>query len=160
MTREQFAYNVEVCQGALRRFLTALCCGDGGLADDLAQEAFLKAYLSLDTLTEPDKFKAWVFRIGYNLFVNSRRAEKHMESYDSAIGCEASTGADDAFRYQALYAALDRLPPRERTSVLLFYMEGYSTREIADITSTAEGTVRQHLSRGRAHLRQLMSDHT
>lgn len=50
MTRQEFISQVESSQAAFRRFLVALCCGDSFLADDIAQDAYLKAYLSIDSL--------------------------------------------------------------------------------------------------------------
>ncbi len=74
MTRDEFIRNTESCQKAFRRFLTALCCGDSDEADDIAQESLVKAYLSCDGLKEPAKFKAWLYRIGFNTFFSHRRA--------------------------------------------------------------------------------------
>ena len=51
MTREQFTAHVEATQKAFRRFLVALCCGDSALADDIAQESYIKAYLSCDSFS-------------------------------------------------------------------------------------------------------------
>ena len=65
---------------------------------------------------------------------------------------------DGAFRYQALYAALDRLGPRERSAILLYYMQGYSVRETAGIVEASEEAVKQYLSRGRRHLRGLLEN--
>ncbi len=73
--------------------------------------------------------------------------------FDEAPQIVSSSGADDQFRYQALYAALDELPPLERTALLLFYMEGYSVKEIAEIVGASEEAVKTRLSRGRNHLR-------
>lgn len=156
MTREQFIVKVEATQRAFRRFLVALCCGNAALADDVAQEAYIKAYLACDSFREPDKFAAWIYRIGYTTFINHRRAERPTTDYDQVEEATAAETADSSFAYQALYAALDKLPPKERTSVLLFYMEGYSIKEIAEIESASQEAVKQHLSRGRAHLRGLL----
>ena len=52
MNRNEFVRNVESCQKQVRRFLTALCCGDSTMADDIAQDSFVKAYLSCDNLTD------------------------------------------------------------------------------------------------------------
>ncbi len=156
MTREQFITRVEETQGAFRRFLVALCCGNSPLADDIAQEAYIKAYLSTDTLKDQSSFRSWLFRIGYTTFINHRRASRSHESYDEAREIAAPEATDNSFRYQALYSALEKLPPKERTSVLLFYLEGYSTREVADIEGCSEAAVRQHLLRGRNHLRGLL----
>ncbi len=79
-------------------------------------------------------------------------------SYDSAAEIQSADRSDSGFRYQDLYASLNMLPAKERTSVLLFYMEGYSIKEIAEIERTSQDAVKQHLSRGRKHLRILMND--
>lgn len=157
MTREQFIHYVEGTQKAFRRFLVALCCGDAALADDIAQESYIKAYLSCDSFKNPDKFKAWIFRIGYNTFINHRRSNKIFTNYDEVQYIKSPDSTDSQFEYQALYAALNNLPGKERTSVLLFYMEGYSIKEIAEIEETSQDAVKQHLSRGRKHLRHLLS---
>ncbi|MDE6394670.1 MAG: RNA polymerase sigma factor [Duncaniella sp.] len=158
MDRGQFTANVKATQGALRRFLTALCCGDSCLADDIAQESYVKAYLSTDGLRDGAKFRSWIFRIAYTTFLNHRRAGRDMVGYEAVRETPGSETADGAFRYQQLYEALERIPAHERTSVLLYYMEGYSAREVAEITGATEETVRKHLSRGREHLRGLLSN--
>lgn len=158
MTREQFITHVEGSQKAFRRFLVALCCGNSALADDIAQETYIKAYLSCENFNNDEKFNAWIFRIGYTTFVDHKRATKVFADYEEAVHFASDRAADDAFRYQELYAALRRLPAKERTSVLLFYMEGYSVKEIADIVRSSQDAVKQHLSRGRNHLRSLMSN--
>lgn len=160
MTRDEFIRNTESCQKAFRRFLTALCCGDSDEADDIAQESLVKAYLSCDGLKDPTKFNAWLYRIGFNTFFSHRRAIRPAVTLDDAPESEAPERSDGAFCYQALYAALDRIPERERTSILLYYMEGYSVREISGIVEVSEEAVRQHLSRGRSHLRGLLSENS
>ena len=64
--------------------------------------------------------------------------------------------ADSRFRYQQLYMAIDSLSDREKTVVLLFYMEDKSIKEITDITGMTSVTVRSHLFRARAHLRAFL----
>ncbi len=157
MTREQFISHVKATQKAFRRFLVALCCGDTAFADDVAQETYIKAYLSCDTFTNIEKFNAWIFRIAYNTFVNHKRGERLTVEYEEATDIPAQNTADSSFAYQELYNALNKLPAKERSSVLLFYMEGYSIKEIADIQEVSQDAVKQHLSRGRKHLRNLLS---
>jgi len=160
MTREQFISHVESTQKVFRRFLVALCCGDSQLADDVAQESYIKAYLSCNTLASSDKFNSWLFRIGYNTFINHKRSERIFAGYDEATAMVAPDATDAAFRYQALYAALDKLPDKERTSVLLFYMENYSIKEIAVIENVSPDAVKQHLVRGRNHLRGILGSNS
>lgn len=156
MTRETFTALVESTQKALRRFLVALCCGDSQLADDLAQEAYIKAYLSCDTLSDMTKFKSWLFKIAYTTFISHKRSEKTAYGYDDAADVISDDRSDSSFRYQELYAALNGLPDKERTAVLLFYMENYSIKEIAELVGASQSAVKQHLSRGRNHLRGIL----
>jgi len=118
----------------------------------------MKAYLSCDGFSNPDKFNAWIYRIGYTTFINHKRTRCVTVDYEHARGLSAADESDSAFRYQDLYRALNNLPDRERTSILLFYLEDYSIKEIADITGFSQDAVKQHLSRGRNHLRGLLSN--
>lgn len=156
MTREEFITLAVTHQKALRRFLMGACCGDAALADDIAQEALLKAYISIDTLADFNKFKPWLYRIAVNIFINQYRKRLYTVGYSEATTTVSSDTPDAAFRYEALYRALDCLSEKERSTVLLYYMEGYPTKEIAEITGASEAAVKQQLSRGRKHLRELL----
>lgn len=157
MDRKEFAQMVEATQKALRRFLCALCCGDAALADDIAQEAYMKAYLSSDGLRDEGKFLSWLYRIAYNAFICHRRTARRDIPVEEARYVESADRADESFRYQALYAALDRLSEKERTAVLLYYMEGYAVKEIAAIIDSGEEAVKQQLLRGRRHLKNMLN---
>ena len=157
MTREQFIMHVEGTQKAFRRFLVALCSGDTQSADDIAQEAYIKAYLSCDSFSNPDKFNAWIFRIGYTTFISYRRNLRVFSDYEEVRQMPTGEYSDSNFKYQDLYMALKQLSDKERTSVLLYYMEGYPIKEIAEIEDASQEVVKQHLSRGRKHLRSLLS---
>lgn len=158
MTREEFIRQVEESQGELRRFLVALCCGSSHSADDIAQEAYLKAWLSLDSLNDESRFRGWVYRIACNVFFNKMRAGGALASsgYADALNVQAAETADSSFKYQELYDALNNISPRERTAILLHYMEGYAVKEIAPIIGASVDSVKQCLTRGRAHLRSLL----
>lgn len=156
MTRQQFISHVESSQKAFRSFLVALCCGDSALADDIAQESYIKAYLSAGDFSDESKFNAWLRKIGLNTFLNHKRIKTANAEYIEASDLEAPQKTDSVFQYQDLYRALDRLPEQERISILLFYMEGYSAKEIAEMTGATHDAVKQHLSRGRNHLRGLL----
>lgn len=157
MTRREFTSLVDRQQGAFRRFLLGLCCGDVALADDIAQESYIKAFIALDSLKEVSHFNAWIYRIGYNTFINHKRKEIRYVQPEAAADVASSDRADDAFRYQALYHALSQLGEKERTAILLFYMEDYSTKDIATLIGCKVEAVRQLLTRGRGHLRELLS---
>ena len=120
MNREEYISLVKSSEKGIRRFLTALCCGDTQLADDIAQDAFVKAYLAMDSCKDSQKFRSWIFRIAYNTFLNQRRSQRVFSDYDDALNMMAETRSDDTFKYQALYQALAKIPSHERTTILLF----------------------------------------
>lgn len=154
MTRERFISEVGACQGRLRRFLASLC-GDAALADDLAQEALVRAYVSSDRFI--GNFKAWIFRIAYNCFIdNLRRVPAPSASMDAPEVLHVADGSasDAAFRHEELRRALTRIPEKERTAIVLHYFEDLPVKEIASIMQIPAGTVKYHLSVGRDHLRQ------
>ena len=153
MTREVFISHVEREQEALRGFLLALCCGNKSDADDLAQDALVKAYLSLAGYQNKGKFRSWLFKIAYNTFLNHKAGCRTMESIDEARTHIGGTEADASFEHQDLYLALRTLPPKERSAITLFYLNGYSIKEIAAITEASEAAVKQQLSRGRDKLK-------
>ena len=156
MTREEFITQVEREQGALRGFLLALCCGRKDDADDLAQDALVRAYISSAGYHEKGKFRSWLFKIAHNTFLNHQASCRTMESLDEARRLIGNSAADSSFEHQDLYLALRTLPPKERSSITLFYLNGYSVKEIAQITETSEDAVKKQLSRGRDKLKERM----
>jgi len=74
VNREDFEREVLKNREPLRRFLLSLCMGNDSLADDIAQEAFIKAYLNLNTFRGFAKFSTWLFRIAYNCFCDTHRS--------------------------------------------------------------------------------------
>lgn len=153
MTRERFIELVEQEQEGLRKFLLALCEGRGADADDLMQETLLKAYLSYDGFVERFKFSTWLYKVAYNTFIDyTRKARPETQEVDT-IAEEVADESSGDYRYEALYRALEGLPPNEKTALLLFYMEDKAILEIALIMMKPPGTIKSLLSRGRNTLR-------
>ena len=143
-------------QEALRRFLLALCLGNKDEADDIAQETLIKAYISLDDYDERGRASLWLRRIAYTTFLNATKARgrRHTASLDSCLSETSDATADEAFRDQDLHEALGALSEAERTSIVMHYMEGYKTCEVAGVTGQSEAAVRKQLQRGREELRR------
>ena len=141
-------------QEALRGFLLYLCCGNKEEADDIAQDALVKAYLSSAGYQEKGRFRSWLFKIAHNTFLNHKASLRYTESIEEARTLVSNSAADASFEHQDLYLALRTLPPKERSAITLFYLNGYNIKEIATITDTSEDAVKKQLSRGRDKLKE------
>ena len=157
MNRETFIACVEREQEALRGFLLALCCGNRDEADDLAQDALVKAYLACSGFRDGGKFRSWLFKIAHNTFLSHRRSQQPPTISIDAVPIEAlpQRGSGEGASSD-LYLALATLPPKERSTITLFYLNGYSIKEIAAITEASQDAVKQQLSRGRDKLRAIL----
>ena len=152
MNREQFIACVEREQEALRGFLLALCCGNRDEADDLAQDALVKAYLACSGFRDGGKFRSWLFKIAHNTFLSYKRSQQTPTISIDAVPIEALPQRGSGEGASDLYLALATLPPKERS--------GYSIKEIAAITEVSQDAVKQQLSRGREKLRKTLNiDH-
>ena len=159
MTQERFVELVKEEQEVLRRFLLALCCGERPLAEDLAQETLLKAWLASAQYVERYRFRTWLCKIAYRTYVDHLRRHAHTPlPLDETTSLPASEQSDDIFRHESLHRALARLPIKERTAVCLFYLEEQSIREIAIATGCSQLAVKQQLKRGREHLRNMLKN--
>ena len=157
MDKELFIKQVGAMQNALRSFLLALCCGRKADADDIAQETLIKAYMSMDRYVDSGRFKCWLLKIAYNTFLNHRAAQRQYASLDEAVLLTGKECSDGNFAHQQLYLALSTLPARERTAISLFYLCGYSIKEISKITGCSEAAVKKQLSRGRDRIKNSLS---
>lgn len=157
-SRRAFGRLVEEYQQPLRRFLLNLTGGDSDLADDVAQEAFLKAYLSLRSFRGCSRFGTWLYRIAYNEWVSQARRRHEERMGDTAYGLdEAHTPSRASDTRMDVNRAMASLSEPERTVVLLFYMEDRPIKEICDITGFPSGTVKSHLSRAKTKMARVLS---
>lgn len=156
MNRQEFVSCVNCSQRSLRRFLAGLCAGDLSLADDIAQETLLKAYMASEDFHNPENFNSWITKIAYNTFINYTRNNSRFTTISDVKDHESEFYADSSFKYEKLYEALSQLSLRERSVISLFYLEGYSSKEISEILEISEDAVRQSLSRARKHLKSLI----
>lgn len=156
--KEAFNRLVQKYQSSIRRFFLNLTVGDTALSDDLAQETFIKVYLNLRSFQGISSFSTWLFRIAYNTFYDSKRAQKYYEDLDvtdfdkkNSISNEYSPEKNDIF------VALKLLKKEEQTAVLLFYMEDKTQKEIAKIMDIPLGTVKTYLMKGKEKMTKFLT---
>jgi len=155
MTRERFISEVSACQGSLRRFLASLCAWDNSLADDLAQEALIRAYVNSDGFK--GNFRPWLFRIAYNCFIDHirRKGDPALDIESDQVQAQFSpSDSDEAFRHEELRRALALIPEKERSAIVLHYFEDMPAKDIAAIMKAPIGTILYYLSMGRKHLKE------
>ena len=144
-------------EGGLRRFLLNLTGNDAALTDDLSQDTFLKAYLSIRTFKGISKFKTWLYRIAYNEFVDWKRRNREVSVDDEIVPeghLESGASSDAKIDLEHCMASLNDI---EKSIVLLFYIEDMPVKKVAEITGCPEGTVKSYLSRARAKMADVMN---
>jgi RNA polymerase sigma factor (sigma-70 family) len=125
------------------------------LADDLAQQAFVLAWKSIRTLKSPGAFGAWLRKLAVNCWLQQARVKQHEVALDDEARLEGQAASTAAERLD-LDAALATLPPHARLCVVLAYSEGMSHAEISESTAIPLGTVKSHIARGAARLREIL----
>lgn len=145
-------------QGTIRWLMRQLS-GDWAVADDFAQEAFLQAWRKLRTLRAPGAFGGWLRQIAVNVFLQHiRRTGLAIEDSDEVASYSVVNDGNPSVQMD-LEKTLARLRPVERLCVVLAYGEQMSHGEICSATGLPLGTVKSHISRGTARLRQYLADY-
>jgi len=145
-------------------FRTAMAImGNKADAEDVMQEVFLKVILasrkSKAIQFDSDEHEAaWLTRVTVNQCNNILRHYKRKKTIPLEDIIETYSIDYDKDESKMLVQSINALPPLHRTAIYLFYYEGYSTKEIADLTKQNETTVRSHLARARKKLKDLMID--
>lgn len=145
-------------QSGLRAFLRRMARGDAHLADDLAQETFLKAWKKLNTFRGP-KFSTWLFGIAVNEYRGAirRRKELAMEEVEGAAEPQIPAGNFRSDLRLDLTEALKVLNSDERAAILLCCQNGVSHADAAGILECPIGTVKTNILRGKEKLRRLLA---
>jgi RNA polymerase sigma-70 factor (ECF subfamily) len=144
---------------SLRAFAISLC-GNVDRADDLVQEALLRAWGNLDSFEPGTNMSAWLFTILRNVFRSEyRKRRREVEDADgtyadslTSLPNQTSSLEMDEFR-----KALDQLPSDQREALILVGASGFSYEEAARICSCAVGTIKSRVNRARTRLAELLS---
>ena len=144
-------------QSPVRSFLRKLTRGDEALADDLAQETFLRAWRKLETFRAEARFSTWLFGIAVNEFRTHLRRDRRQqwdEPGDRAADPEPAVEAPPAGLRLDLDEALLRLALPERAAILLCCQHGLTHEEAAQTLRSPLGTVKTNILRGKEKLRR------
>ena len=144
---------------ALRGFSRGLC-GNRELADDMAQDAMMRAWAAQASFTPGTNFRAWIFMILRNQFYTTIRRNARMVSWDPEVAERvliAQAAQQDGLNLQDVEAALQKLPLEQREVLLLIGVNGMSYEEAAEVMGCAIGTIKSRLARGRTALATLVN---
>jgi len=137
-------------------------CHDRSRAEEMAQEAFLRAYRSLGQWRREAAFSTWLFALATNLYRNElRRIPIHSSPLENVAELRAASnpevGYETAVRDRAVRRAVESLPEKYRSSLLLFYFHDMDVGCAARSLGLPEGTVKARLARGREMLASKLS---
>jgi len=139
--QESAALAVRVAYGVLRQREDA---------EDVAQEAFAKAYRRFASLRDPVRFRGWMVRVTWRLAIDRWRSERRRRAREelaptSAPSATAEARVDEATRASRLWAAIDTLPEKLRIVLILSAIEGHGVREVGELLGLPTGTVKSRL---------------
>jgi RNA polymerase sigma-70 factor (ECF subfamily) len=140
-----------------------------GYADsqDVVQDVFLKAYSNIQGFDPNRKFSSWLYRIAHNEFINSikKRGREPLPFFDPDTIFPHPVATDDPVKdltrgetAEMLNRSLAKLDPKYRETLVLYYFEDMEYEEIAEIMQIPKSTVGVRLNRGKAILKQLISN--
>jgi RNA polymerase sigma factor (sigma-70 family) len=154
--RKTFAEQVAAARPRVTAVVARLVGDD---AEDVVQEATLRAFLSLSQLRDADRFEAWLCGIALNVAkMRLRRAALHVRAVGS-LAAVAHDGGGEREVLDAVRDAVELLPSGQRDAVLLHYVDGLSCDEVAELLGSTPGAVRVRLHRARAQLRRELAPH-
>jgi RNA polymerase sigma-70 factor, ECF subfamily len=132
-------------------------------AEEALQEAFFRAYRSIDRCREPQRFGAWLFRILVNCCrtaaVRRGRETARRAPLALAEGIELAHPVESAISQEEIQRALAALVPEQREAFLLKYVEELSYEQMTELTGAGESALKMRVKRACARLRELLSDH-
>lgn len=143
----------------MRAFAISLC-GNRDRADDLVQEALVKAWNHLDSFEAGTNLKAWLFTILRNAYFSElRKTKREIADSEGQLAAKLSVPPEQQGHLDLvdLSKALAKLPPDQREALILVGAEGFSYEDAANISGCAVGTVKSRVNRARSRLNELMT---
>ena len=142
-----------------RAFARFLCRGHRERADDLAQDALMRAWKARDRFVPGTSMKAWIFVITRNLFYSDLRRSWRVVAYDEVAAertLKVRAAQSDQLELDDVRRAMSTLPDDQREALTLVSAGGLSYDEAAEVCGCAVGTIKSRISRGRKALREML----
>ena len=127
-------------------------------AEDVAQEAYIRAHRNFVHLRDRDRFRSWLIRITWRLALDRQRADRRRLAREDTHGraSESVTPAVPLERSREIAMAIDALPEKLRLTLVLAAIEGYDIREVAQMLHLPEGTVKSRLFLARERMKEIL----
>jgi RNA polymerase sigma-70 factor (ECF subfamily) len=132
-------------------------------AEDIAQEAFARAYVRFRELREPARFRGWIVRVAWRLAIDRWRADRRRQAREQVAGEAVASGATaeqlaaERQRSARLWQAIDELPEKLRLVIVLSAVQGHDVLEVARLLGIPEGTVKSRLFLARKALAERLT---
>jgi len=127
-------------------------------AEDIAQEAFAKAYRNFRQLRDRDRFRAWLVRMTWRMALDRQRANRRRSVREQTVALpQVVDGRASTERATLLWQAIDALPEKLRIVIVLAGIEGHDVREVARLVGVPEGTVKSRLFLARKEMKERLS---
>lgn len=149
--KEEFVRLVQENKNGMYRLALGMLKNESD-AEDAVAEAVLKAYENISKLRKPEKFKSWIMQILVNVSKTMLVKRKKIQFTDDMMQWEGSYEDKNRDLWEIVYG----LDKEFRTIVILYYYEGFKSKEIAKLLHIPEGTVKSRLSRAREKLRTIV----
>jgi len=159
LSPEAFRAELEPIIPQVRAFARFLCQSDRAAADDLAQEALLRAWQARASFEPGTQLRAWLFVIVRNLFYSDRRRAWRSVAYDETAAertLQTKSVQSELLELDDVRRALALLPEDQREALILVTAGGFSYEEAAHICQCAVGTIKSRVNRGRRALAQVL----
>ena len=154
MTVKEYNRSVEEFADSVYRFIRGNI-KDSYRADDIVQDSYERLWNHVTEL-EYQVVKSWLFSTAYHIMIDIIRKEKRMTNLEQVHEGEMIYDSQYSDLNEILHKALDLLPEQQKTSVMLRDYEGYSYKEIGDITGLSEAQVKINIYRGRVALKNFI----
>lgn len=143
-------------QPEIRRLLLRLTLGNKALADDLAQETFIRSYKYMRSYKASAKFSTWLYRIAYNVFLDHQKKDSRFdrelsEAQSSFLYYEPARQLEQKIDVEYLLTLLNN---EERWAITLFYLNDLSHEKIAEVMGCPLGTVKSYILRGKEKMKK------